>query len=222
MDNKNLSEALRLRDASSSAQRTAFHGVGRVKMPLDNPEAQRLPRPRLGHAGSPRDAEGHGGPGGRLQPDRHDHLHAGRPAARRWTPRRSRSRQRHLLTPTGFTLPTPAAPAPAPTSGTPPTAATPTTAPPATRRSDRAGDGQPASPDAQHHPHPDHGHARHDPRDPDRHGHAGERLQPDRDDHLHADGPDGPRSSTPRRSRSTATASTRRRPASRCRRRRHG
>ena len=54
------------------------------------------------------------------------------------------------------------------------------------QRRGRAGDGQPGQPDDHHHPQPDHGHARHDAGDPERHGGAGGRLSPDRHDHLHA------------------------------------
>ena len=76
----------------------------------------------------------------------------------------------------------------------------------------------PASPTITHDPQPDHGHARHDAGDLDRHGGAVGRLSPDRHDHLHAlpgQHAGGHRDGR----RSPATAPTRRRPATRCRRR---
>ncbi len=50
----------------------------------------------------------------------------------------------------------------------------------------RAGDGQCRAPGARYHTDPGHGRTGRDPRDPDRRGAVGERLQPDGHDHLHA------------------------------------
>ena len=48
-----------------------------------------------------------------------------------------------------------------------------------------AGDGPRRQSHSRHHPQPDHGNARCEPGDLDRHGHPGGRLPPDRHDHLH-------------------------------------
>ena len=80
----------------------------RVTVSAASPTLATIPHPGRGHAGDdPRDAERHGGPGGRLQPDRHDHLHA--VPQRRHTPVDTETVTVNgngiYTTPTGFTLP---------------------------------------------------------------------------------------------------------------------
>ena len=117
-------------------------------------------------------------------------------------------------TPTGFTLPTSAAVTgtyqwDASYSGDANNNATTTTR-------QRAGGGQRRQPDDQHHAQPDHGHAGHVGGDADRHGRSGGGYHPTGTITFTLVYNGGSRW-TRRRSRSTATAPTRRRPASRCR-----
>ena len=208
-------------DANNNAVSDTGAANERVTVSAASPTISTTPSPTHGHAGHDAgDAQRHCVIGGRLQPERHDHLHAppGQHPVGHRDGRRHRQRDvhdadrlhaaderhgdRHL--PVECQL---------------------------QRRHQqrlgqrqqrrrRAGDGQRGQPHDQHGPRSDHGHAGHDgAADPDRRRHAVGQFSARR-----ARSPSrcsttaARRRSTPRPSPSTATAPTPRRPASRCRR----
>ena len=156
-----------------------------------SPTLDHHPQPGRGHAGhGAGDAERHGGPGERLSPDRHHHLHAVQRRAARTvdTETVTVSGNGTYTTPTGFTLPT--------------TGTVDGNLPverhlqrrqqqqrrQRQRRRQRAGDGQRRQPDGRDHRQPDRDdHAGHDVADAERHGRGGRRLQPDRHAAVHAE-----------------------------------
>ena len=207
-------------DSNNSAASDNNAAAEQVTVSPASPAITTTPNPTTrdaGHVGG--DPEGHGGAVGRLLRDRHDHLHA-LPAAARLvdTETATVSGNGTYTTPTGYTLPTTGT-----VTGTYQWDAsysgdTNNSTVEREQRRGRAGDGEPGQPDDHDDAERDHRHAGHVVGDLEGHGGAVGRLLRDRHDHLHAR-TWAARRWTPRRSRSAATARTRRRPATRCRRR---